>query len=118
MARDNKVSGITGQVLNIPVTCHPEHFAVDEYEFGRLGQNKDASLINFFKMQWFWDQYISMVEAKDPYASPLFAKSLNDLPQSRKYFPSWPEFSRFSFQSSKSLDLILFETKVSRTPKS
>ncbi|PVH71235.1 lipase [Cadophora sp. DSE1049] len=79
MARDKKVTGIIGQVLNIPVTCYPEYFPTDQYEYGSWNQNQDASIINAPKMQWFWDQYISSGDAKDPYASPLLAKDLSGL---------------------------------------
>ena len=84
MARDEKVSGIRGQVLNIPVTCHPDHFPADQFEFGSWGQNKDASVVDAPKMCWFWDQYISPADASHAYASPLLAKDLSGLPPARE----------------------------------
>lgn len=80
MAREEKVSGILGQVLNIPVTCHPQHFPTEKYEYGSYDQNKDASVVDAPRMDWFWDRYISASEAANPYASPLLAKDLSDLP--------------------------------------
>ncbi|KAK4989958.1 hypothetical protein LTR50_002869 [Elasticomyces elasticus] len=78
MVRDEKVSGIVGQVLNIPVTCHPKHFPADKYEYGSYQQNKDASVIDAPKMDWFWEQYLPNATA-EPYASPLLAKDLSGL---------------------------------------
>lgn len=80
MARDEKVSGVIGQVLNIPVTCHPKFFPSKTYEYFSYSQNKDSSVIDAPRMDWFWDQY--MPEPKlDVYASPLLAKTLEGLPQ-------------------------------------
>ncbi|KAI9874523.1 MAG: hypothetical protein M1830_009649 [Pleopsidium flavum] len=78
-ARDDGVSGITGQVLNIPVTCHPKHFPTKKYEYGSYEQNKDAPVIDVPRMTWFWDQYLPNAEP-EIYASPLLAKSLKGLP--------------------------------------
>ncbi|KIW84618.1 hypothetical protein Z517_00006 [Fonsecaea pedrosoi CBS 271.37] len=78
-ARDEGVTGIIGQILNIPVTCHPDLFPSDKYEGGSYQQNKDASIIDAPKMRWFWDQYLPDVQP-DPYASPLLAKDLSNLP--------------------------------------
>jgi acetyl esterase/lipase len=79
MARDEKVTGVIGQVLNIPVTCHPKLFPSSAYEYFSYSQNKDASVVDAPKMDWFWDQY--MPEPKpDSYASPLLAKDLSGLP--------------------------------------
>ncbi|OAP62321.1 hypothetical protein AYL99_04524 [Fonsecaea erecta] len=78
-ARDEGVSGIIGQILNIPVTCHPNHFPSDKYEGDSYRQNKDASIIDAPKMMWFWEQYLPDAQP-DPYASPLLAKDLKNLP--------------------------------------
>lgn len=85
MARDEKVSGVLGQVLNIPVTCHPAVFPAKEFEYGSWDQNKDASIIDAPKMQWLWDKYVSEADAANPYASPLLAKDLSGLPPACKY---------------------------------
>jgi acetyl esterase/lipase len=87
-ARDEKVSGVIGQVLNIPVTCHPKHFPTDKYEYGSYVQNKDASVVDSPKMDWFWDQYASADKATDAYASPLLAKDLSGLPPACKFCQS------------------------------
>ncbi|EXJ56087.1 hypothetical protein A1O7_09018 [Cladophialophora yegresii CBS 114405] len=78
-ARDEKVSGIVGQILNIPVTCHPKLFPSDRYPVGSYQQNKDASVIDAPKMLWFWDQYLPNAEP-EVYASPLLAKDFSGLP--------------------------------------
>jgi len=73
------VTGIVGQVLNIPVTCHPKHFPKDKYEYTSYEQNKNASVIDGPRMLWFWDQYLPNAEP-EVYASPLLRKSLKGLP--------------------------------------
>lgn len=82
-ARDEKVSGIIGQILNIPVTCHPDVFPKDKYEYGSYDQNKDASVVDAPKMNWFWEQYMPKI-VPDAYAHPLLAKSHAELPPARE----------------------------------
>ncbi|KAK4940934.1 hypothetical protein LTR10_019088 [Elasticomyces elasticus] len=79
MARDKQESGVIGQVLNIPVTCHPKLFPRDMYEYGSYEQNKDASIVDAPKMDWFWEQYMPKIEP-DAYAHPLLAKNHAGLP--------------------------------------
>jgi acetyl esterase/lipase len=79
MTRDERVSGVIGQILNIPVTCHPAFFPKSKYEYFSYSQNKDASVIDAPKMDWFWDQYMPEPEP-EAYASPLIAKDLSGLP--------------------------------------
>ncbi|KAI9745056.1 MAG: hypothetical protein M1818_001334 [Claussenomyces sp. TS43310] len=78
-ARDEGIGGIIGQVLNIPVTCHPAHFPAAKYEYGSYEQNKDSPIVDSAKMNWFWHQYLPNAEA-DARASPLLASSLQHLP--------------------------------------
>lgn len=77
------MSGIIGQVLNIPVTCHPDLFPRDRYEYGSYEQNKDASVVDAPKMNWFWEQYMPKIEP-EVYAHPLLAKSHAGLPPARE----------------------------------
>ena len=86
-ARDEGFSGIIGQILNIPVTCHPKNFPSDKYEYGSYQQNKDASVVDGPKMDWFWDQYLPDAEP-EIYASPLLAKDLSGLPPARMFSAS------------------------------
>ncbi|OAL33235.1 hypothetical protein AYO20_07552 [Fonsecaea nubica] len=79
MARDQNEPGIIGQVLNIPVTCHPDLFPRDKYEYGSYEQNDSASVVDAPKMHWFWEQYMPEV-VPDVYASPLLSKSHAGLP--------------------------------------
>lgn len=55
-ARNEGVSGIIGQILNTPVTCHPELFPKDKYEYTSWEQNKDASVLDDYRMTWFWGE--------------------------------------------------------------
>lgn len=79
-ARDENVSGIIGQVLNIPVTCHPRFLPKDKYELESWEQNKDASPLGAELMSWFWTQYLGDNIAPEQYHSPLLASSLEGLP--------------------------------------
>lgn len=69
-ARDEGVSGIIGQVLNIPVTCHPKHFPTCKYEFESYEQNKDASIIDKAKMNWFWGMCVPALKEPPPPPPP------------------------------------------------
>lgn len=83
MARDQNESGIIGQILNIPVTCHPAFFPRDKYEYGSFEQNGNASVVDAPKMDWFWEQYMPDL-VSDPYAHPLLAESHIGLPPARE----------------------------------
>ncbi|KAG9240254.1 lipase [Calycina marina] len=73
------VSGIIGQVLNIPVTCHPTFFPHDEFELNSYRQNASGSIVDQPMMMWFWDQYLPQPEP-DWRASPLLVEDLRGLP--------------------------------------
>ncbi|KIV81006.1 hypothetical protein PV11_08460 [Exophiala sideris] len=84
-ARAENVTGILGQVLNIPVTCHPKHFPTRKYHYHSYTQNANAPIVDAWKMNWFWNQYLSACDedvASDPSVSPLLAstKALTELP--------------------------------------
>ena len=89
LARDNNVAGIVGQILNIPVTCHPKHFPAEKYEYRSYTQNADAPMVSAARMRQFWNNYLPG-EEEDPRASPLLAASLAGLPPTRKFRP-WIE---------------------------
>jgi acetyl esterase/lipase len=82
-ARDQSIGGVIAQVLNIPVTCHPNHFPKERHEYTSFVQNSDASVLDAPKMNWFWKQYLPNGEPA-VYASPLLAKSLKGLPPARE----------------------------------
>jgi hypothetical protein len=67
----------------MPILCHPKHFPSDLYENLSLEQNKDASVLDTKKLNWFWDQYISSTNT-DYLASPLLAESAKGLPTACK----------------------------------
>lgn len=73
MARDRDGPGIAHQVPIYPVTDHT--LAYDSYpENAEWGPTSEA-------MGWFWDHYLARdVDAYNPYAAPLWARSLADLP--------------------------------------
>jgi acetyl esterase/lipase len=82
-ARDEGITGVIGQVLNIPVTCHPKLFPKDKYVYKSYYGFTTTSVLNTDKMDWFWNLYLPGGEY-EVYASPLLAKSLNELPPACK----------------------------------
>jgi acetyl esterase/lipase len=89
IARHEGITGIIGQVLNIPVTCHPDHFPVSKYEYNSYVQNADAPVVSSARMRFFWGNYLPRAEP-DPRASPLLAPYLANLPPTRSSSPSSP----------------------------
>jgi len=79
IARDEGTTGIIGQILNIPVTCHPDHFPISKHEYYSIEQNANAPIVNAFRLRKFWDNYHPMADS-NPLASPLLAKSFAGLP--------------------------------------
>ncbi|KAH7142123.1 lipase esterase family protein [Dactylonectria macrodidyma] len=73
------IQGIVGQMLNIPVTCHPDHFPTDEYELYSYVQNAHTPIVGASRMRTFWANYLPEAQP-DPRASPLLNKSLSGLP--------------------------------------
>lgn len=69
-----------GQILNIPVVCHPDHFPKgDKYEYNSLEQNKEAPILSVKALLKCWNMYYPDA-GTDVYASPMLAKSLKGLP--------------------------------------
>ncbi|QKX57330.1 uncharacterized protein TRUGW13939_04442 [Talaromyces rugulosus] len=77
--RDLAIPGIVGQILNIPVTCHPACFPSDKYEYKSYEVNKDSQIVNTERMHWFWNHYLPEITV-DPYINPLLAESHHELP--------------------------------------
>ncbi|CAK7232066.1 hypothetical protein SCUCBS95973_008136 [Sporothrix curviconia] len=71
---------VIGQVLNIPVTCHPSHSPSAKYELLSYEQNKHVPLVDAERMHIYWNHYIPAAEAGSLLASPLLASSLANLP--------------------------------------
>jgi hypothetical protein len=58
-ARDEGVTGIIGQVLNIPATCHPDLFPKEKFAYTSFEENRDAPILNAERTRWFWSRYQS-----------------------------------------------------------
>ncbi|MFC6939987.1 alpha/beta hydrolase [Salinirubellus sp. GCM10025818] len=73
MARDRDGPSLAYQVPIYPVTDHT--LAYDSYpENAEWGPSAEA-------MGWFWEKYLARdVDAYNPYAAPMWARSLTDLP--------------------------------------
>jgi acetyl esterase/lipase len=87
-ARDEGLTGVVGQVLNFPVTCHPKFFPHDKYELASYHQNYNASIVTALRMEWFWDCYLPK-PTPHPYHSPLLADSLKGLAPVCTYYLSF-----------------------------
>lgn len=89
--REEGVSGLLGQVLAFPVTCHPALLPSDKYELGSYRQCHDASIVDALKMEFFWDAYMpdepGRVEPRT-WHSPLLADSLRGLPPTCEFWDS------------------------------
>ncbi|WP_231183294.1 alpha/beta hydrolase [Haladaptatus sp. DYF46] len=73
-ARDFDGPELSHQSLLYPVTDHA--FDTESYE-----ENGDGPLLSRADMEWFWNHYLrSPVDGENPFASPLRARDLADLP--------------------------------------
>ncbi|KAK5207783.1 hypothetical protein LTS03_005969 [Exophiala xenobiotica] len=121
-ARAENITGILGQVLNIPVTCHPKHFPTWKYQYQSYTQNANAPVVDAWKMNWFWNQYLSALDedvASDPSVAgmdplrdeglaysealkasgvPVTVKMYSGLPHAFYIHPTLPETAEY-FQS-------------------
>ncbi|KAH8714616.1 lipase esterase family protein [Ilyonectria robusta] len=73
------ITGIIGQILNIPVTCHPDHFPKSKYEYSSYVQNANSPIVSASMMRIFWKNYLPRAHP-DPRTSPLLAPSFKGLP--------------------------------------
>lgn len=74
MARDNEGPPLVFQLLVYPVT-NGHVFDTDSYR-----ENSDGYMLTADSMHWFWDHYADASERSNPYASPLCATDLSNLP--------------------------------------
>ncbi len=73
-ARDQGEPSLEAQVLVSPVTNHA--FDTDSYR-----ENAEGYFLTRADMEWFWDLYLERsLDGRHPYASPLQARQLADLP--------------------------------------
>lgn len=104
---ENALDGVVGQLLNIPVLCHPRFFPHGEHELRSYEQNAQSPTINGERMRWFWGNFTSnyfedawlMKANEDQYfpnatpdtrASPLLARRFDGLPPACMYFQEEP----------------------------
>jgi hypothetical protein len=82
---------ILGQILNIPVTCHPQRFPKGRFACFSYTQNAASPIVDSGKMNWFWNQYLSTSANTElissPGVSPLLAteEAMKGLPPTRKF---------------------------------
>jgi acetyl esterase len=73
-ARDRGGPALVHQVLLYPVTNHA--FDTDSYE-----RHADNAMLSRATMEWYWNHYLAReFDGANPYASPLRARDLSDLP--------------------------------------
>jgi acetyl esterase len=76
MARDRGGLKISYQLLIYPVTAPARATPFASYR-----ENGEGYLLTKGSMEWFWDHYlVTPDDAKNPYAAPLNASTLGDLP--------------------------------------
>lgn len=74
MARDNGGPSIAYQMLIYPVTNH-------SFDTTSYLENAEGYFLTKNMMVWFWNHYLrDELDGKHPYASPLLAKDLTNLP--------------------------------------
>lgn len=69
---------IAGVILNVPVTCHPDYFPKDKYEYTSYDQCF-GTLLGSGEMRQVWKMVMEPEEGADWQASPLLG-DLSDLP--------------------------------------
>ncbi|OQU97177.1 hypothetical protein CLAIMM_03152 [Cladophialophora immunda] len=67
---------ILGQILNIPVTCHPQRFPKERFAYFSYTQNAASPIVDSGKMDWFWNQYLSSSTDGDLFSSPTVSPLL------------------------------------------
>ncbi|KAL8392952.1 hypothetical protein RB595_002950 [Gaeumannomyces hyphopodioides] len=79
-ARDKGVTGIVGQVLDFPMTCHPKFYPQGPLELKSYEQNSEATTISSPLVDLFYDAYVPDSAEEVSYHSPLLAPSLAHMP--------------------------------------
>ncbi|EEH33240.1 lipase/esterase [Paracoccidioides lutzii Pb01] len=78
-ARDEGVTGIIGQVLNMPMICHPDLFPRDKYEYKSWEENENEAVASSSRALFHWNLYLPELKP-DAYANPILAESHANLP--------------------------------------
>lgn len=82
-----ETTGIIGQILNYPVTCHMEHYPTHKYKLDSMEEYANAPMLGKQVMVEVWNDYTpSSEEAGNFLASPLLAPKelLSKGPKTRK----------------------------------
>ena len=74
MARDNNTPALVFQLLVYPVT-NGRVFETESYR-----ENAEGYMLTANSMHWFWDHYADTEDRANPYASPICADDLSNLP--------------------------------------
>ena len=74
MARDQDGPPLVFQLLVYPVTDG------SKFETASYRENSEGYMLTADSMHWFWDHYAAQSERENPYASPLCANDLSNLP--------------------------------------
>lgn len=81
------MSGVIGQILNFPATCHPQYYPTEKYKLESTVENANESIVTTETMRFFWEQYVCTSEdGANILASPLLApkKLLSKAPRTCK----------------------------------
>ncbi|KAI9761795.1 MAG: hypothetical protein M1835_008114 [Candelina submexicana] len=70
--RQGDSTGLVGQILNIPATCHPKHFPTDKYELNSYKSLENVPMMPAKRLEGFWDAYYPNSEPNVE-VSPLLA---------------------------------------------
>jgi acetyl esterase len=74
LARDRGGPSLVHQLLAYPVTNH-------SFETDSMEENAEGYFLTRADMEWFWELYLrDDIDGRNPYASPLQAHDLTDLP--------------------------------------
>ncbi|PGH04238.1 hypothetical protein GX51_03583 [Blastomyces parvus] len=78
-ARDESITGIVGQILNMPMICHPDFFPREKYEYKSWNENKEEAVASSARAVFHWNLYLP--EGKpEVYGNPILAESHANLP--------------------------------------
>ncbi|PGG96713.1 hypothetical protein AJ79_09483 [Helicocarpus griseus UAMH5409] len=78
-ARDEGITGIIGQVLNMPMICHPDFFPQDKYEYKSWFENEEEAVASAARALFHWNLYLPE-KKPEVYANPILAESHANLP--------------------------------------
>ncbi|EGC47049.1 lipase [Histoplasma capsulatum var. duboisii H88] len=77
--RDEGITGVSGQVLNMPMICHPDFFPRDKYEYNSWDENNEDAATSSSRTLFHWNLYLPKGKP-EVYANPILAESHANLP--------------------------------------